>query len=101
MEGKKVFDLNDLMSNGWKRLKLLSIKTSKEIKHYPSILKVKKENLMQDNEYHLNNETEEYNVETIKIKELLYTEKTKIIIHGNLLLILVIICNIKSKIYCV
>jgi hypothetical protein len=91
MKGKKIFDLNDFMSNGWKCLKLLRYKTPKEIKHHPSILKVKKDNLIQDNKYHINNETEEYNVETVNVKELLFTEKTKIIIHGNLLLILIVI----------
>ncbi|XP_025409685.1 glucosidase 2 subunit beta-like isoform X2 [Sipha flava] len=83
MEGKKIFDLNDFMSNGWKCLKLLRYKTPKEIKHHPSILEVKKDNLIQDNKYHINNETEEYNVETVNVKELLFTEKTKIIIHES------------------
>lgn len=87
MEGKKDLNLNDFMSNGWKYLKLLSLKSSIEINHQPVILN-KKENLIQDDEYHINNETEKYekyNVEAVKINELLFTEKTKIIIHGNLL----------------
>lgn len=82
MEGKKVLNLNDFLSNGWKRLRQLSFKTSIEVKHHPAIFNVKNENLNQE---YLTNETEKFNVEAVRINELLFTEKTKIIIHGNLL----------------
>lgn len=71
MEGKTMMDIKDFISNGWKRVKLLTF--------------TKSNNLNKD--INFINKNEEYTIEdkVFRINKLLYTEKTKIIIDGNLL----------------
>lgn len=69
MEGKKIMDIKDFISNGWKRVKLLTFTKLNSLNH-------PERNLNQDN----NNIDDE----VLRIIQLLYTEKTKIIIDGNL-----------------
>lgn len=69
MEGKKIMDIKDFISNGWKRVKLLTFTKLNNLNH-------PERNLNQDN----NNIDDE----VLRIIQLLYTEKTKIIIDGNL-----------------
>lgn len=83
MENKKEFDLKDFMSNGWNRVNLLIFTKSFDDKPHLAI----KEVLNQDFNHNYDNENEKYNVEDIealRINKLLYSEKTKIIINGNL-----------------
>lgn len=87
MENKKEFDLKDFLSNGWNRVNLLIFTKSFDEKQH-LVKNVKKEILNQDFNHNSNNEIEKYNIEDIeavRINKLLYTEKTKIIIDGNLL----------------
>lgn len=89
MENRKEFDLRDFMSNGWNRVSLLIFSNSFEEKQHLAKINVKKEILNQDFNHNSKSETEKYNIEDIeavRINKLLYTEKTKIIINGNLLL---------------
>jgi len=85
MENKKELDLKDFVSNGWNRLNLLIFTKSFDEKQHLTKKNVKKEILNQDSNRISKNGTEKYNIEVVKINELLYTEKTKIIIDGNLL----------------
>lgn len=88
MENKKELDLKDFVSNGWNRVNLLIFTKSFDEKQHLTKKNVKKEILNQDFNRNSENETEKYNIEdieAIKINELLYTEKTKILIDGNLL----------------
>jgi len=87
MENKKEFDIKDFMSNGWNRVSLLIFTKSFDEKQHLDKKYTKKEFLNQDFNYNSENETEKYNIEDIeavRINKLLYTEKTKIIIDGNL-----------------
>lgn len=88
MENKKEFDLKDFISSGWNRVNLLIFTKSLDEKQHLPKKNVEKEILNQDFNHNSENETEKYNIEdieAIKINKLLYTEKTKIIINGNLL----------------
>lgn len=88
MENKKEFNLKDFISNGWNRVNLLIFTKSFDEKQHLNKKNIKKEFLNQDFNYNSENETEIYNIEDIeavRINKLLYTEKTKIIIDGNLL----------------
>lgn len=88
MENKKELDLKDFVSNGWNRVNLLIFTKSFDKKQHLTKKNVKKEILNQDFNRNSENETEKYIIEVIeaiKMNELLYTEKTKIIIDGNLL----------------
>jgi len=88
MENKKELDLKDFVSNGWNRVNLLIFTKSIDEKQHITEENVKRETLNQDFNRNSNNEPEKYNIkdiEAVKINELLYNEKTKIIIDGNLL----------------
>lgn len=90
MENKKELDLKDFMTNSWIRVKLLILTKLLDVK-YPAKINIIEEGLDQDNNYNANNETGKYkykllkDIEFAKINDLLYTEKTQIIINGNLL----------------
>ncbi|KAL5243101.1 hypothetical protein ACI65C_010511 [Semiaphis heraclei] len=86
MENKKELDLKDFVSNGWNRVNLLIFTKSFDEKQHLTKKNVKKEILNQDFNRNSENETEKYNIEdieAIKINELLYTEKTKILIDES------------------
>lgn len=88
MENKKEIGLKDFMSNGWNHVNLLTFTKSFDEKQHLAKRNVIKEILNQDFNHSSANETEKYNIEDIeavRINKLLYTEKTKIIINGNLL----------------
>lgn len=85
MKNKKELNLKDFMTNSWIRVKLLILTKLLDVK-YPAKINIE-EGLNQDN-YNFNNKTGKYkllkDIEIAKINDLLYTEKTKIIINGNL-----------------
>lgn len=83
MEDKKELNKKDFMSNGWNRVKLLIFTKSIGINNYP----IKVNSIEKNNDDTVYKKTRNYNLEDIKsvqINEFFYSEKTKIIINGNL-----------------
>lgn len=81
MEGKTEFNLDDFMSVGWNRVKLLIFTRSIDTQHLPIELYSKEK----DNN-NANKETRNDNIDDIeseRINELFYSEETKNIINGN------------------
>lgn len=83
MEDKKELNINDFMSIGWNHVKLLIYTKSIGIKNHPLIVNSKEQN-SDDN---VNEKNKKYNlndIESVRINEFFYSEKTRIIINGNL-----------------
>lgn len=83
MDGKNKLNIKDFMSIGWNRVKLLMFTKSINLKNY-TIRVTSKE---KDSDHNVNKKTRKYNFEDIeseKINEFLYSEKTKLIINGNM-----------------
>ncbi|VVC40513.1 Mannose-6-phosphate receptor binding domain,Low-density lipoprotein (LDL) receptor class A repeat,EF-Hand [Cinara cedri] len=86
MENKKEMDLKDFMTNSWSRVKLLILAKLRDVK-YPAKINILEEGLNKYNNYNVNNETGKHkllkDIEMAKINDLLYTEKTKILINES------------------
>lgn len=83
MEGKDEINIKDFMSIGWNRVKLLIFTKSIGSKNHPIKVNLKEKN----NDNNANKEIKKYNteyIESVRINEFLYSEKTKSIINGNL-----------------